>query len=105
FQVSLRSAHKSLSVMVLSLHMPQATLGTVWSTGSIEGGDLHDLLARFRQGGADLRAAIEAQSGQGLCLCTPPASDHDRQGGEPGPQLFTEIARLGKASRRHQHNT
>jgi hypothetical protein len=67
------------------------------------GGHLHDLLKRFRQDGADLREAIEAQSGQSLCLIcgATPAPDNDRKGGEPGPQPFTEIARLGKAAGRH----
>jgi len=46
------------------------------------GGHLHDLLARFRQGEADLCEAIKAQSGQGLCLicCTTPVPDNDREG-------------------------
>src|SRR4051812_32813414 len=71
------------------------------------GGHLHDLLARFRQGGANLRETIEAQAGQDLCLIlgTTPAPDHDRQGGKPGSQPFTEIARLGKAAGRYEPNT
>src|SRR5215471_16861456 len=69
-------------------------------------GHLHNLLARFRQGGTDLRMAIEAQSGHEPFLCgATPAPDHDREGGESGPQAFTEIARLGKTSGRHHANT
>src|SRR5262245_53584632 len=71
------------------------------------GGHLYDLLTRFRQSGADLREAIEVQSGQVLYLIcgTTPASNYNREGGEFGPQPFTEIARLGKAAGRHQPNT
>jgi hypothetical protein len=71
------------------------------------GGHLHDLLTRFRQDGADLRETIEAQSGQVLyrICCATPAPNHDWEGRESGPQPFTEIARLGKATMRHQPNT
>src|SRR5262245_10028754 len=76
---------------------------SVGHRGHLYGGHLHDLLARFRQSGADLRETIEAQSGQGLCLilCATPTPDHNREGRKPGPQPFTKIARLGKAPRRH----
>ena len=64
-------------------------------------GHLHDLLACLQQGSAYLCEAIEAQTPDGLCLilCATPTPDDDREGREPGPQPFTEIARPGKASR------
>ena len=62
--------------------MPYATLGIVWPQGYICWGYLYDLLARFRQDGADLREAIEAQSDQVLYLicCATPAPNHNWEG-------------------------
>ena len=70
-------------------------------------GHLHDLLACLQQGSAYLCEAIEAQTPDGLCLilCATPTPDDDREGREPGPQPFTEIARPGKASGGHKPNT
>src|SRR5262245_29479205 len=96
-----------LGVLLLRAYALCHTGYSVGHRGHLYRGYLHDLLARFRQSGADLRETIEAQSGQGLCfiLCTTPAPDHNWEGRKPGPQPFIEIARLGKASRRHEPNT
>ena len=47
------------------------------------------------------------QSCQVLCLIlrATPAPDDDRQGGKPGPQPFTEIARLGEPPGWHEPDT
>ena len=104
FQLSLSKAHKSLGLIVLSLAYALCHIGdSMGHRGYRYGGHLHDLLTCFRQDGADLRETIEAQSGQVLyCICyATPAPNHDWEGRESGSQPFTEIARLGKAPRKH----
>ena len=54
-----------------------------------------------------MRDAVETQACQvlSLILRATPAPDDDREVGKPGPQPFTEIARLGEAPGWHQPNT